>query len=185
MPAKRAARAAPRFAERIVLTAPMIEIALGPVQRLLAKIMTPAAMGLGLGDRYAPGGSGCLSMPFDDNLLTRDRARFARTEATVRDNPALALGWPTVGWLAASRRSIAVLRRPGYPEALRTPILMIGAGADRVVSNAAQARLAARMPNCLLETIPDARHELLMEIDAVRERVLDRFDVFVESRENQ
>ena len=177
-----AARAAPCFAERIVLSAPMIEIARGPVQRILAKIMTRGAMALGLGDRYAPGGGGYFSVPFDDNPLTRDRARFARTEAMVRDNPALALGWPTVGWLAASRRSIAILRRPGYPEALRTPVLMIGAGADRVVSNPAQARLAARMPNCRLETIPDARHELLMETDAVRERVLARFDAFVEGQ---
>ena len=57
---------------------------------------------------------------------------------------------------------------------------MISAAADRVVSNVAQARLAARLPDCRLETIPDARHELLMETDDVRARVFALFDAFVD-----
>ena len=85
-----------------------------------------------------------------------------------------------MGWLAATWRSVAILRGRGYPERIGTPVLIVSAGADRVVSAAAQARLAARLPDCRLETIPGARHELLMETDAVRERVFALFDAFVD-----
>jgi lysophospholipase len=176
---EKAARGEPYFAERVVLCAPMVDIAVSPLMRFVATVLTAGASLLNLEDRYAPGGGGYVEMPYDDNPLTRDRARFDRTEAIVRENPALALGWPTYGWVAASRRSIATLRGPGYPEAIRTPVLLLSAGADTVVSNKAQAKLAARMPNCQFESIPDARHELLMETDAVRQQFFGHVDAFV------
>lgn len=173
-----APRAAPWFADRLVLAAPLIALALGPAQRVLAGALAGGAAALGLGARAVPGGAG-YPPAFDGNPLTRDRRRFARNEALLRDNPALAVGWPTLGWLAATMRSAAVLRRAGFAEAVRLPVLIVAAGADRVVSNAAQARLAARLPDCAFATIPDARHELLMETDSVRAAFFARFDAFV------
>ena len=177
--AHRGAGGAPYFAQGLALSAPMVDIMLSPAQRLFAGALTGAAMGLGLGHRYAPAG-GRFPPPFEGNPLTRDRARFERTEALLRENPALGLGWPTIGWLAATRRSVAILRGRGCAEALGTPVLMISAEDDSVVSNAAQAGLAARLPDCRFETIPDARHELLMETEAVRERVLALLDAFAD-----
>ena len=173
------ARGVPYFTAGIVLSAPMVDIMLSPVQRLFAGALTGTAMTLGLRHRYAPV-RGPFPPSFDGNPLTRDRDRYERMLTLLRENPALALGWPTVGWLAATRRSVAILRSRGYPERIATPVLMVSAAADRVVSNAAQVRLAARLPDCRIETIPDARHELLMETDAVRARVLALFDAFVE-----
>ena len=57
---------------------------------------------------------------------------------------------------------------------------MIGAEADRVVANTAQTRLAARLPDCRLETISASRHEPLMETDEVRAQVFALFDAFVD-----
>lgn len=171
-------RSAPWFADRLVLAAPLITLALGPARRALAVVLAGAAVALGLGACAAPGGTD-YPPAFDGNPLTRDRRRFARNEALLRENPALAAGWPTLGWLAATMRSAAVLRRAGFAEAVRLPVLIVAAGADRVVSNAAQARLAARLPACAFVAIPDARHELLMEIDSVRAAFFARFDAFV------
>ena len=75
---------------------------------------------------------------------------------------------------------MAILRSRGYPERVATPVLMISAEADRVVSNVAQARIAARLPDCRLETILGSRHEPLMETDEVRAQVFALFDAFVE-----
>ena len=171
--------ATPYFAAGIALSAPMVDISMSPAQRILAAVLTHTAMGLGLENRYAPV-SGPFPPPFDGNPLTRDRARYQRMLTLLNENPALGIGWPTAGWLAATRRSVAILRSRGYAERIATPVLMVSAAADRVVSNAAQARLAARLPDCRLKTIPDARHELLMETDAVRARVFALFDAFVE-----
>ena len=156
----------PYFAAGIALSAPMVDIMMSPVQRLLAGPLTATAMAFGLRHRYAPV-RGPFPPPFEGNPLTRDRERYERMETLMREKPALAIGWPTIGWLAATRRSVAILRSRGYPERIETPVLMIGAAADRVVSNAAQTRLAARLPDCRFETIPDTRHEPLMETDDV------------------
>ena len=170
---------APYFAEGIVLSAPMVDIMMTPAERALGAVLTVAAVSVGLRNRYVPVWSP-FPPPFDGNPLTRDRDRYARMERLMRETPTLAIGWPTVGWLAATRRSVAILRSPGYPERIATPVLMVSAAADRVVSNAAQARLAQRMPDCRLETIPDSRHEALMETDDVRVRVFALFDAFVD-----
>ena len=150
-----------------------------PAERALGAVLTVAAMSVGLRNQYVPV-RGTFPPPYDSNPLTRDRARYERMETLMRENPALAIGWPTVGWLAATRRSVAILRSRGYPERIATPVLMISAEADRVVSNAAQARLAARLPDCRLEIIPDSRHEPLMETDEVRAQVFALFDAFVD-----
>ena len=171
--------AAPYFAEAIVLSAPMVDILMTPAERALGAVLTVAAMSVGLRNQYVPV-RGPFPPPYDGNPLTRDRARYERMETLMRENPALAIDWPTVGWLAATRRSVAIMRGRGYPERIATPVLMIGATNDRVVSNAAQARLATRMPDCRLETIPDSRHEPLMETDDVRARVFALFDAFVD-----
>ena len=169
----------PYFAEGIALSAPMVDILMSPAQRALGAVLTVAAMNLGLGDRYVPA-RGPFPPPFDGNPLTRDRPRYERMLALLRGNPALAIGWPTVGWLAATRHSVTILRSRGYAEAIATPVLIVSAAADRVVSNAAQARLAARLPDCRFETIPASRHEPLMEIDEVRARFLALFDALVD-----
>ena len=171
--------AAPYFAAGIVLSAPMVDIMMTPAERALGAVLTVAAVSVGLRNRYVPVWSP-FPPPYDGNPLTRDRARYARMERLMRETPTLAIGWPTVGWLAATRRSVAILRSRGYPERIGAPVLMLSAAADRVVSNAAQARLARRMPDCRLETIPDSRHEPLMEADEVRARVLALFDGFVD-----
>ena len=173
------ARAGPYFAEGIALSAPMVDILMTPAERALGAVLTVAAMSVGLRNQYVPV-RGPFPPPYDGNPLTRDRARYERMETLMRENPALAIGWPTVGWLAATRRSVAILRSRGYPERIATPVLMIGAEADRVVSNGAQARLAARLPDCRLETISGSRHEPLMETDEVRAQVLALFDAFVD-----
>ena len=170
---------APYFAAGIALSAPMVDILMTPAQRALGAVLTVAAMSVGLRNQYVPA-RGSFPPPFESNPLTRDRARYERMLALLRENPALGIDWPTVGWLAATRRSVAILRSRGYPERIATPVLMVSAENDRVVSNAALARLAARLPDCRLETIAHSRHEPLMETDEVRVRILALFDAFVD-----
>ena len=96
----------------------------------------------------------------------------------VAATPELALGGVTYGWLAAALRSIALTRRPGYLEAISTPILVCQAGAERIVSNRAQVETVRRLPNGRLLAFPGARHELLLERDEIRDQVLAAFRAF-------
>lgn len=52
----------------------------------------------------------------------------------------------------------------------KVPILILQAEQDTIVDN--QAQIAALGPEVILEKIMGARHELFIEIDAIREQVL-------------
>jgi lysophospholipase len=56
---------------------------------------------------------------------------------------------------------------------------MFSATRDKVVANGAIAALARRMPTAHLITLDGARHEILMEREAVREAFFAAFDVFI------
>ncbi|MFL5359530.1 MAG: alpha/beta hydrolase, partial [Myxococcales bacterium] len=62
---------------------------------------------------------------------------------------------------------------------IRTPTLIVAAGADPVCSTPAIERFAARLKAGHAIVIPGARHEILMERDAIREEFWAAFDAFV------
>jgi lysophospholipase len=114
--------------------------------------------------------------------LTSDAGRARQMDMLRHQTPELALGRPTIGWLQATFTSIAILNAPGFPEAITTPALLVGAGSDIVVSTPAQRQLAARMPSARFEEIPGAAHELLMECDDLRHRFFDHVGAFLGMR---
>jgi len=84
----------------------------------------------------------------------------------------------TYGWLAATFESIDILTEPGFTEKITTPILIISAGEDKVVSNEAQRTICSFLESCRLTEIPGARHEILKETDAVQSIFWEEFDRF-------
>ena len=48
-----------------------------------------------------------MQRPFLGNLLTSDPVRYARNVAVLEAEPALAIGWPTVGWTDAAFKAMA------------------------------------------------------------------------------
>lgn len=114
-------------------------------------------------------------------LLTHDPDRYADELWWRRERPELVMGPGSWGWVAASLESAALLGRAGMLEAVDTPVLIVAAQADRLVSFAAIRRVAARLPQCELVTFgPEAHHELLRECDAVRDRALEAIDLFLD-----
>ena len=76
---------------------------------------------------------------------------------------------------------MAELERPGVPEAVDIPVLMLAVRGDRLVSWRAIREVAARLPRCQLVTFADgARHELLREADPVRDRAIAAIDRFLD-----
>jgi lysophospholipase len=67
----------------------------------------------------------------------------------------------------------------GYAEAIRTPLLIVGAGRDRIVDTSAAREFASRVPNATYLEIPQAEHEILMEKDSIRAQFWSAFDAFV------
>src|SRR5712672_226743 len=176
----RAAYAGQRWFDRMVLLAPMI--ALPGMRRSLMSRLTVKSMRLiGLGGMWVPGGDATVMMqrPFIGNLLTSDPVRYARNVAVVEAEPALAIGWPTVGWTDSAFKAMRQLAEPTFPTKIRQPILVIAAGHDQIVSTPAIDEFAIRLRAGSHLIVPGSRHELLMEQDRFRMQALAAFDAFV------
>ena len=172
---------APGIFAAAVMTAPMWGIRLGPLPFAVAQAIAGAAVCLGARARYAPGQDAwdLARFVYDGNPLTGCPDRFEIFRALLETRPEMALGGVTYGWLAASLRSIALTRRPGYLEAIGTPVLVCQAALERIVCNRSQSELVRRLPRGRLVVFPDARHEILIERPAVRAHFFRELEAFL------
>lgn len=166
--------------ERIVLSAPLIAIH-GVESRRVPRILAALLDGCGFGAAYIPAGgdTSAMTRPFADNPLTADPVRYARNAEIAAAHPELAIGDPTIGWVAACFRQLDAFAEFDYPRRILTPTLILAAGADTVVSTPATERFAARLKAGHALVLPAARHEILMERDAIRAQFWAAFDAFV------
>lgn len=114
-------------------------------------------------------------------LLTHDPQRYA-DELWWRDHrPDAATGPGSWRWVERAYASMRGLRSPGLLEDIVTPVLILATAHDRLVNMAAIERAAARLPLAeLLCFGSEARHEILREVDPVRNRALGAIDAFLD-----
>lgn len=169
--------------DRAVLLSPMIDIATSFVNGKLLRVFAWLGVAAGLATAYVVGSGdyGAADQKFSGNRLTSDPMRFRKVQELIARNPDLALGGVTFGWLRATLESIEMLNQPGYAGGIATPILIVMAGSDRVVSMSAQVKICDILPNCRLSVIPEARHEILLETDPIRQAFWKEFDHFAGS----
>ena len=167
----------------LVLVAPMLDVIPERVPLALRRLFASARCTTGDLRRPAwkwserPG-----EVPaFRQRLLTHDPDRYA-DELYWRDaRPELCMGPGSWGWVRGALASIAWLRRPGVLENIDVPVHIVSTSVDRLVGTRAIARAAARLPRA--ETMwfgSEAAHEILREVDPVRERALAQIDAFLE-----
>lgn len=115
------------------------------------------------------------------DLLTHDADRYADELWWRERRPDLVMGPGSWGWIERAYASMRGLARPGVLEAVDTPVLILATEADRLVDIGAIKRAAARLPDCELVLFgEEARHEILRECDAVRDRALEAIDQFLD-----
>ena len=177
----RAAYQGRRWFDRMVLTAPLIDLVgfgATTTARILVRVMRMA----GFGSMYVPRGEvGIMeSRPFAGNILTSDPVRYARNAAILEAEPALAVGQPTVAWTDAAFRAMRTIRQHGYAARIRQPMLIIPAAKRRqVVSNAAIEDFAGLLRAGSQLVIAGSNHEVLMEQDRFRSQFWAAFDAYV------
>lgn len=173
--------------DRMVLSAPLLRMSretLGMPQELVTAASVLASW-FGLGEHFVWGGTevNLNQRGYEGNKLTRDRARFNRNKAILDAAPDLSIGSPTYAWLLAALRSTSLVMQESFASAVKIPILLIGAGSDRIVSNIATREFAERLKNGSNVMIPNARHEILQEGDSIREQFWSGFDAFIPGEE--
>ena len=169
-------------ADAAVLSAPMCGVLTGaqpPVRvRFAARMMALLGRGAALPlPQIDP-----LRDVFDNNVLTHDASRFARTQALIAAHPELRLGGPTWDWLRFAFDLHDRLARKGAAEGVTMPVEVLIAAEEKLVDNAATRAFAARLPQGMLSAVAGSRHEILMETPDRREAfwtALDRVSAAV------
>jgi lysophospholipase len=176
----RIAYAGKRWFDRMVLSAPMIDLP-GRATSLPARLLLRAMRLTGQGGNYIPGGSGELTgaSSFINNPFTSDPVRFARNMAILEEDPALGLASPTVAWADTALKTMRGFRASNYPSQIRQPILMMAASNDTIVSTAAIEEFAYHLRAGSHLVIAGSKHEILQEQDRYRAQFWAAFDAFV------
>lgn len=171
--------------DKLVLVAPMLGIAdpIPPwfgsrIARIGARFSSPEQT------VWKSGEKPLSSLAERKRLLTGCDDRYADEQYWWTAKPELPLGPANWQWIAAAYASFAKLAEPGLLEAIETPVLVLAASGDKLVSTAAIRRVTARLRNRkLVEFPPPAAHELLREADPVRSVALQEIDAFLDDKQ--
>jgi lysophospholipase len=114
-------------------------------------------------------------------LLTHHQDRYADEQWWRDHRPELVMGPASWRWVERAYASWRQLEEPGVMEAVQTPVLIISTSADRLVSHPANKRAAERLPNGkLIEFGKEAAHEILREVDEVRDVAMQAIADFLD-----
>jgi lysophospholipase len=84
------------------------------------------------------------------------------------------------GWVERSYASNRAIDRPGFLENIAIPTFVVATDHDRLVEYRAIERAMARLPRGELFLFgEEANHEILREVDAVRDLALEGIDGFL------
>ncbi len=167
-----------------VLSAPMLGFIGGPLPQALSRLLAaqlarfmPESRAWKQGEK--PGAVDARRQSY----LTHDAARYADEVFWKEHDPSLALGPASWAWVAAAYRSNAKLDGSGALEKVTDDILLVGTEGDKLVSAAAICRAAARLPHSELMMFDDSvAHEVLREVDAVRDEAMERIADFLDRK---
>lgn len=104
--------------------------------------------------------------------FSRDGARNAVHDSWYQADPALQVGGVTFGWLYHALKSCFILSGKKALASINIPVLLAVAGREELVDAAAIRKAAKTMPAARLIEFPEAGHEILMEKDDIREKLL-------------
>jgi lysophospholipase len=115
------------------------------------------------------------------HLLTHDAERYADELWWREHRPELVMGPGSWGWVERAYASMRALFAPGVLEAVDTPVLIIATRNDKLVDIGAIERAAARLPRAELVLFgKEAHHEILREVDPVRDRAMAAIAEFLD-----
>lgn len=171
--------------DALVLSAPMLGMAGPPLPvpmlQAVAKLMTR------IGDPTRPAWK-WSEKPGEipamrEALLTHDKDRYADELWWREQRPELVMGPGSWGWVERAYASTRALFATGVLEHVTTPTIIIATSTDKLVSFPAIEEAARRLPDCeLVRFDGESHHEILREVDPVRDRAMRAIATFLDAR---
>lgn len=155
-----------------VFSAPMWGILMSAALRPIAWGLSEVSKSLGFSGVFAPGQQAetyVLRATADDNTLTSDPSSFDLLKNQLTTHPDLALGGPSLHWLNEALRDMRQLSTRPSPD---VPCVTFLGSEEAIVD---PVRIHQRMDewaNGDLVILDQGRHEVLMEMPVIRDRVI-------------
>lgn len=167
----------PNTFNKIVLSAPMLQINTAPYSETVAYLYAKVLVLLRKGADYAPGSGPYIEEEdtFENNRVTSSIVRFNANKFLYTDDPHLLVWSPTVKWVFESLKATKHSDQLGHK--IESPILLLNAENDQVVKRPRQESFCLKA-NCEFVTISQSQHEILMEKDTIRDEALARINDF-------
>ena len=164
----------------VILCAPMFEIMLTPFHFLEYPIylLFSILCKFNFGKEYVFGQTDCIPFrPFEGNDVTNSKARYSVWRKHIFEIDDMQLGGPTYKWIKESIYASRKARRISHQNNI--PILLLQAEEDTVVRNTSQDIFQKNSSYCEKVVMGHSKHEILMEIDFIRNKALDCIKNFI------
>lgn len=168
----------PGVFKKAFLSAPMLQINTAPYPEPVAFLYASFLVSTGKGNNYAPNRGPYVweEDTFEDNQVTSSEVRFGIKKELYKRFPEISVGDVTARWVFEALRATAPIH--SLAPSIKTPIFMTQAGRDEIVKPGTQTLFCRDTAECHLEIFPDAKHEIFMERDQIREDAVDLVDDF-------
>lgn len=172
-----AARERPDLFQGAVVTSPILGFN-KPAARLMEPFWARAPLPGWLKERYMFGFHEAWHRrdprrPHGPEQFSSDKERMDIHDEWPARNPDLRTGGPTIGWVTEACRALLRLRDKDYAGRMSVPVRIFSAGRDTAVDNRTTLTTAALIPGCIHTHITNGKHDLLMDTDDVRDRIIN------------
>ena len=166
-----------------VLVAPMLGLK-GPFGAALGERLARLLGGVGNSARPAwKSNERPYTTDTRESLLTHDPDRYQDELWWQQTNPGNVTGPPSCQWVIEAFRSTRELRAHPALRTMDVPVLALVAEHDGLVDARAALALLAKLPDARIVRFgKESAHEILREVDKVRNRALGEIDLFLEAR---
>ncbi len=161
-----------------VLSSPMLTINTQPYTQLEAYLLAAVSTRHGHGTDYIPGGGPYAPWTFVEGTDTHSYARYVMERDLLNDYPQIRLGDVTYNWVKQAMELGWTAQFDA--RAIAVPVLLFQAEDDTVVKSTGQNYVCRHAQDSTKIFFYGARHEILMEIDSIRDVALNYIRNFIE-----
>lgn len=165
--------------KKVVFTSPMWGIQMPPILKSGASIIMSLISLIGKMETYAPTTSPetrILNEEYEFNKLTSDIRNFKLLRQQLIQHPDLQIGGPSSAWVSAALDEIEFQIGKEPPI---TPALCFLGEKEEIIDNLAVREFCKNWDSCDLISIPDAKHDLLMEKKVILHSLFKKLEKFI------
>ena len=165
--------------EKVVFTSPMWGIQMPPILKSGASIIMSLISLIGKMETYAPTTSPetrILNEEYEFNKLTSDIRNFKLLRQQLIQHPDLQIGGPSSAWVSAALDEIEF--QIGKEPPITAALCFLGEK-EEIIDNLAVREFCKNWDSCDLISIPDAKHDLLMEKKMILHSLFEKLEKFI------